>query len=127
MHIPTHGMSVTGQIYSLVSLFPEWNIFGHWDYLGAAQFTVALSYVLGWHQRICTFLFLWLQCKVLPYSDELHMSRFSKVERLVGYCCKGAHVNHLCLSHETSLAHFRIHPPAKRGKNILEAHAVKTF
>lgn len=33
-------MSVTGQIYSIVSLFPEWNSFGHRGYLGAAEFTV---------------------------------------------------------------------------------------
>lgn len=43
MHIPTHGKSVTGQIYSIVSLFPEWNCFGHWGYLGAAELLLKLS------------------------------------------------------------------------------------
>lgn len=54
MHIPTHEMSLTGQIYSSVSLFPEWNGLGHWGYLGSAQFTIAISSVLAWHLRVWT-------------------------------------------------------------------------
>ncbi len=95
MHIPTHGMSVTGQIYSLVSLFPKWNSFGHWGYPGAAEFTVALSCVLGWHQRVWEAeisFFFGFSAKFCLTVMRYTCVASGKVERLVGYHCKGARV-----------------------------------
>lgn len=51
MHAHTHTWDVCYWADLLFSIFPEWNRFGHWGYLGAAEFTVAFSSVLVWHQR----------------------------------------------------------------------------
>ena len=90
MHIPSHGMSVTGQIYSLVSLFPEWNSFGHlglsWcsssssssrvDCSSQFCFRLALK-SLSFTSRTGTNLFCFgFKCKARPNGDEMHTGRF---------------------------------------------------